>query len=71
MKIKNVFCFPIQRQAHPNTPAMQPESSVARKAVHKPRIPNMDISLTRDGTRAAIPPTKIPMLAICTKPHSE
>ena len=64
MKIKNVFCFSIQRQAHPNTPAMQPESSVARKAVHRPCIPIVDISLMREGIRAANPPTKIPMLAI-------
>ena len=54
-----------------NTPAMQPVSSVARKDAQRARSPIIDTSFARDGTRAIIPPIKIPRLAICTKPHKE
>jgi hypothetical protein len=54
-----------------SAPAIQPVSSVAKNAVHRPRIPSIDISLALDGTIAVNPPTKIPKLAKCTKPHKE
>lgn len=52
-------------------PAIQPVSSVAKNAVHNPRIPIIDTSLAREGIMAVKPPTKIPKLAKCTKPHRE
>ena len=55
------FC---PKKNHASTPAIHPVSSVARKAVHRPCIPIVDISLMREGIRAANLPTKIPMLAI-------
>ena len=48
----------------PVHPAIQPVSNVARKAVHRPRSPIINISVALDGTIAVNPPTKIPRLAI-------
>ena len=41
---------------------MHPVSKVARKEVHKACSPTKEISLVREGTNAASPPTKIPIL---------